>query len=316
MTPLVSVVVPTRNRPEMLGHALASIAAQDLPADAMEAVVVNDGGVDVTGVVENAREAGLFVRSLRLPNRHGLPAARNVGLSQARGDCIAFLDDDDVFLPNHLSVALSALDEVPEDAAVYTTCLVSTTRTDPAGPVASVGAFDYGFCRDLLTVANYIPVHSVVVRGLRASGARFDPSLPLLEDWDMWLRLVIRHGYRFHHVAEPTVVYHRIASDESMTGAGSAAAAALVRFATIQRLLWRRWPPANRRAARFRLYFIVMNWHALSHMATGGQVALRYYERALRAIADAWAGTEPEDALIESLAHAVQEESDSDQQAA
>ncbi len=316
MTPLVTVVVPTRNRPAALGQALASIAAQRLPARAVEAIVVNDGGVDVTGVVDDAREAGLLVRLVRLPDRQGLPAARNVGIATSRGRCVAFLDDDDVFLPNHLPVALSALDEAAGAAAVYTTCLVSTTRADPAGPVTSVGAFDYDFCPELLTVSNYIPVHSVVVRGLRASGARFDSSLPLLEDWDMWLRLIVRHSYQFHHIAEPTVVYHRVATDESMTGAASAAAVALCRFGTVQRLLWRRWPAPNRRAARFRLYFGVMYWHALSLLATGGRVAMRYYEAALRPIADAWAGTEPEEALIESLALVVQEEINNDRQAA
>lgn len=316
MTPLVSVVVPTRNRPEALSQSLASIAAQRLPAGTVEAVVVNDGGVDVTSIVDRAHEHGLAVRSVTLPGRQGLPAARNAGIATSHGEHIAFLDDDDVFLPNHLPVALDALDELPDVDAVYTTCLVSTTRAQPAGPVPTAALYDYDFCPDLLTVTNYIPVHSVVVRGLRASGARFDPTLPVQEDWDMWLRLVVEHGYRFHHVAEPTVVYHHISADQSMTAAAATTARSLDTFGTTHRLLWRRWPAPNHRAARFRLYTCVMYWQALSIQVAGGQVSACYYEQALRAVADAWAGTEPEEGLIEGLARAVEEEIDGDQQAA
>ena len=101
--PLVSVVVCTYARPEPLRAALVSICAQDV--DGVEVVVVNDGGPDVAGVVAEFGDR-FPVRLITLPTNKGLTAARRSGIGAARGQFVAFLDDDDLWLPDHLSVAL------------------------------------------------------------------------------------------------------------------------------------------------------------------------------------------------------------------
>jgi glycosyltransferase involved in cell wall biosynthesis len=136
---------------------LASVAGQDVDGASVEVIVVNDGGMDVADTVRHRKDLGLDVRSVTLPRRLGLPTARNAGIESAGGDHIAFLDDDDVFLPHHLRTALKALDEDDADA-VNTTCLDSPRRVDPATPVdAAPHSFGYAYQPDLLTVCNYIP---------------------------------------------------------------------------------------------------------------------------------------------------------------
>jgi glycosyltransferase involved in cell wall biosynthesis len=104
--PLVSVIVPTLNRPAMLRDALASIAAQTYSP--IEIIVVNDAGVDVEGVVSRF---GLKQRIVCLKHaiNKGLPAARNTGLKAASGDYVAYLDDDDVYYPDHIHTLVSFL---------------------------------------------------------------------------------------------------------------------------------------------------------------------------------------------------------------
>ena len=301
----MSVVIATRNRPHLLRLALASITAQEgLPGDAVEAVVVNDGGTDLTSELAVAAEAGLCVRSMSLPAQRGLPAARNAGIDAARGEFLAFLDDDDLYLPGHLHAAIRALESGTADAA-YTTCLISPVRIDLAGPLpgfpASVG---YPFDPGLMSVANLLTVHSVVLR--RPTSARFDQGLDALEDWDFWLRLTRDNGYRFVHVAEPGVIYHRIPGQASMCGSTVSDATALNRFGMLVQRLWRRWPAPNARAVRFRAYLGVMYWHAFSLLAAGQLLDDLYFQRCLRVLADAWTGSQAENDIIGRIRHAVQ----------
>ncbi|MGH3825869.1 MAG: glycosyltransferase family 2 protein, partial [Pseudonocardiaceae bacterium] len=89
---VVSVVVPTRNRPVHLGQALASIAGQHgVDPTEIEVIVVNDGGRPIGGVITAARERGLVIQSVTHPRRLGLPSARNTGIEYARGRYLAFL---------------------------------------------------------------------------------------------------------------------------------------------------------------------------------------------------------------------------------
>ena len=96
--PKVTVLTPTFNRPDTLAAALRSVAAQELTD--WELIVINDGGTDVTGVV--AALGDDRVRLISAPENRGKAACLNDGLRQARGDYIAYLDDDDVWYPDHL----------------------------------------------------------------------------------------------------------------------------------------------------------------------------------------------------------------------
>jgi glycosyltransferase involved in cell wall biosynthesis len=117
---LVSVVVCTYARPHLLRAALASVCAQQV--DGVEAVVVNDGGPDVASVVAEFGDR-LPVRLITLPTNQGLTAARRSGIGAARGQFVAFLDDDDLWFPDHLRVAVDGLGSGVD--LMYTSCLVA-----------------------------------------------------------------------------------------------------------------------------------------------------------------------------------------------
>lgn len=309
MKPLVSIIVPTRNRPAALREALASLSGQTAVADQTEVIVVNDGGMNIAPTVQSVRDLGLDAHLVNHSRRRGLPAARNSGLERARGEFVGFLDDDDVLLPGHLSTALKAHDEQRVDA-VYTTCLVSSRRIDPSATITDLPhRFDVDFDPDLLSVCNTVPVHSLLFRRLPAT-ARFDPTMPALEDWDMWLRLVRDHGARLCHIPEPTVIYHRLQNTVSMTGDASRQVAAFNTFGRLLRGLWRRWPAPSAKVTRFRSWLGVLYWHVLARLAEDQPVSPFYYERWVATLHRAWTGLDAEDDLIERLAAAVVEEAD------
>lgn len=107
MTPLVSVIIPIHNGERFLAEALDSVAAQDY--DEVETIVVDDGSTDGGPLLAAAREVTL-VRQ----NQRGVAAARNAGVDLARGEILAFLDQDDLWLPSKLRVQVEILTSYPD----------------------------------------------------------------------------------------------------------------------------------------------------------------------------------------------------------
>lgn len=109
--PVVSVVVPTRGRPERLGRLVAALEAQTLPTAALEVVVVDDASPDDTPEVLDklAADSALDLTVLHRPERRGPAAARNVGWRAASAPVVAFTDDDCVPEPGWLAAGLAAL---------------------------------------------------------------------------------------------------------------------------------------------------------------------------------------------------------------
>lgn len=312
--PAVSVIVPTRNRPIELGEALTSIVGQHgVSLTEIEVIVVNDGGVPIEPVITDARGQGLSVTAVTHPRRLGLPSARNTGLDRARGQTIAFLDDDDVFLPRHLTTTLAALESGDVDG-VAATCLVTDHRVDPGTPVTEGVAWNVPFDPLLLEACNLFPVHTAVFR--RPVLARLDPGLPAIEDWDFWLRLTRERDYRFARVATPTVVYHRVPQAQSMIGAVADEAQAMAEFSAVVRRIWSRWPATTARSRRFRVYSGTMYWQVLGFLTTGQAVNPHYYLRCVQALAHAWNTPEDESDLLDRISEAVKGHVADDQHAA
>ncbi|MBT8226709.1 MAG: hypothetical protein KJO75_14620 [Dactylosporangium sp.] len=203
---------------------------------------------------------------------------------------MAFLDDDDLWLPDHLATALAGLDETGADM-VYTTCLVADRQHQLGGiaPVSAPYRFDYPFDEQLLAVTNMIPVISAVTRGFDPDDLRVD-DLPQ-DDWATWLGLVRGRGWRAAHVPSATVVYHRVPRVASMTGQAAATVAGVRWFADGHRRLHKRCPvPAGSPAGRARhLPHLMYRLVEQRHLA-GLAVSHYYYERCLRVTAAAVAG--------------------------
>ncbi|MFI1578159.1 glycosyltransferase family 2 protein [Embleya sp. NPDC020630] len=297
MAATVSVIVPTRDRTAQLADALRSVALQGIRG--IEVVVINDGGADVAGVLPLGVR-GMTVRLLSFPRSRGPAAARNAGLEIATGRFVAFLDDDDLYLPGHLDRALAALEHSGTDA-VYADCVLSGERAVPGEiPAGSPYRYDFPYDPDMLSVANFVPTTAVVARNpahtAPASWFRFDPELPILVDWSLWLRLVHDRGWSFTRLSEPGVVYHREPADASLAGGMAARVAWLSQYEDTYRTVIARWPvPPTGRVARFRRHALTMFAIAQEHLATGADLAPFAYEEALRVLHAGFTGRLEED---------------------
>lgn len=206
----VSVIVPTHDRPDWLRAALASIRALDGPDIDFEIIIVDDARGAKTELI--ARE---FAARVVRPSTAGTAAARNAGLREAKGEYLAFLDDDDVWLPGHLRPHLALLRANPRIDAV-----VSQVRNgDPA--LSKLGPPWPKQVREGEDVFHsfykYFPqIGATVVRvSVLDSVGYQDESLRLTEDWDWQLRLALKHAIAF--IPVPSVGYRtrpRGADDE------------------------------------------------------------------------------------------------------
>ena len=227
---LISIVVPTFNRPERLENALESISLQE--GARFEVIVVNDGGADVGEIVALWSRV-MSVRYVQLPVNAGLARARNAAIREARGDIIAFLDDDDVMLAGHLRAGVQELGDSDVVDAVYTQVALCDEFIAPgAVPTAHQIKAHYRAAFDdrLLLICNFMPVNALFIRRRDAIPILFDEGLPQLEDWDLWLRLHVRFGYRFRAVPLTTTVYHRVPGFRSMTNSSHTSADEAMRF--------------------------------------------------------------------------------------
>jgi hypothetical protein len=118
--PLISVVIPTWNRSRLVREAAESALMQS--DGQVEVIVVDDGSTDGTADML-ARVFGQRIRLLSMPRRRGAGAARNAGARVARGELLAFLDSDDLWLPGKLDAELRVLERFPEAEAVISDSL-------------------------------------------------------------------------------------------------------------------------------------------------------------------------------------------------
>lgn len=117
-SPLVSVVMPTFNRQALLQLAVESVLNQTI--DDFELLVVDDASTDGTAAwVSKKATSDKRIRLLRLDVNRGCNAARNLAIGQARGCYVAFLDDDDLFLPDRLEQAIAKFEAIPQLGVVF-----------------------------------------------------------------------------------------------------------------------------------------------------------------------------------------------------
>lgn len=199
--PRISVVVRTRDRPELLAEALASLAAGTYRR--AEVVLVNDGGK--RPVLPEGYP--LPVVRVDLAQSQGRAAAAQAGVAAATGDYVAFLDDDDLAAPEHLET-LAGLVSAAGVRVAYTDAAVAVYELEADGWVCHERRLPYSrdFDPDVLRVDNYIPFNTLLIeRRLFAKAGAFDSSLPFFEDWDFLIRLSAITP--FHHRRQVTCEY-------------------------------------------------------------------------------------------------------------
>ena len=185
----VSVVVPTRNRSALLAMTLRSVLRQQQVE--LDVIVVDEASTDGTAPMLAAL-GDARVRVIRHDTPRGVSVARNQGGSAARGEWLAFVDDDDLWAPDKLALQLAAARSADRDWAYAGTVNISEGGQiiygrPPLPPDEIVAA---------LPRYNAIPgggSNVVVRRSVWEHAGPFDPRLRNTEDWEMWIRLA-KHG--------------------------------------------------------------------------------------------------------------------------
>jgi glycosyltransferase involved in cell wall biosynthesis len=242
--PQVSVVIPTYNRADLLGRAIASVLAQTYSD--FELFVVDDGSRDHTAsVVERFGDPRIHL--VRLPTNRGQSAATNAGIACARGAWIAFLDSDDEWLPQKLEWQMDRVGREPDAQPAVVYCACYRQRPNEKSQVRPKGALPEGDVIDSLLSNKQAPTPSayMVRRDALEEVGGFDETLPAAVDIDLWLRLA-RAGHHFAAVAEPLVVKHDHGRGQIKTDA----VAKLCGF----RAMDRRWGPLRRQRLGEKAY--------------------------------------------------------------
>lgn len=200
-SPLVTVIVATYNRPDALAACLRTILCQTYPH--IEIALVNDAGPEVRGIVDSLNDKG-NITYIRHPSNRGIAAARNTGIAAANGKYLAYLDDDDGYYPDHLERLVDALEHT-EFKVAYTDAARRRHRNIDGRDMATTRDVPHSsdFDRDHLLVRNFIPTLCILhEKSCLDDAGRFDETLPVLEDWDLWIRLSKR--YPFLHLRNVT----------------------------------------------------------------------------------------------------------------
>lgn len=220
-TPLVSVILPTYNRLKYLRPAVKSVFAQTLSD--WELIIADDGSDSQT------RE---FLRTLQNPPRvnvvwlshTGNPSVvRNAALREARGEYIAFLDSDDLWMPTKLARQVAALRAAAGTHWSYTGWMqIDEEGRARSGSPKEWVPYSGAILEKLLTLEATVATPAVMVeRRLLAQVGGFDEQQPLFEDYDLWMRLAARSAVEL--VDEPLTCLRLHAEHYSRAGIPMAA---------------------------------------------------------------------------------------------
>jgi len=180
--PLVSIIIRSMDRPT-LSDALDSVAEQTYTH--IEVVVVNAKGAthcDLEKWLEH-----FPIRLIQSDQPLGRSKAANVGLEAATGEYLIFLDDDDLFYPEHIANLIPALQNQQNIRCAYAGVHVEYYVDEILKTTAD---FNEPFDQRRLWGRNFIPIHAMLfAHSLVTAGCRFDENLEFFEDWDFWIQL-------------------------------------------------------------------------------------------------------------------------------
>ena len=187
--PVVSVIIPTHNRLALLALALDSVKAQTFPD--YEVIVIDDGSTESIG--DAIGRHALAPRVLRQANL-GPASARNRGIHAASGELVAFLDSDDLWLPTKLERFVAALRQDPSCPIYFGP--MSAIDADGRPVSGRTKPCSGGRITEELFCSSFIHCPTIVCRRqLLLDAGCFDESLPVCEDYDLWLRLSVDHAF-------------------------------------------------------------------------------------------------------------------------
>ena len=187
--PRVSVVMPVFNGAAYLDAAIRSVLAQTFTA--WELLVIDDGSADESAAIA-AAHGDPRIRLLRNDGNRGLPYTRNRGMDEARGEYLAFLDSDDIALPQRLAVQIDYLERNPEIVGVGSWVQPIDSAGKPFRHIWKLPG-DARFCRATLLFRAYINTSTFTARTADLRKQGFASDIHLAEDYDLYVRLSENH---------------------------------------------------------------------------------------------------------------------------
>ena len=193
----ISVVIPAFNRAQLLPRCLDSVFAQIFKP--LEVIVVDDGSTDSTRDLIRRDYPGVI---LIVQENKGVSAARNAGIRAAGGNWLAFLDSDDTWLPGKLASQAQAVHERPGSNVVHTDeiWVRNGVRVNPQRKHKKYGGFIFRRCLPRCVIS---PSSVIIHRRVFERVGLFDETLPVCEDYDLWLRICARMPVLF--IKEPLI---------------------------------------------------------------------------------------------------------------
>ncbi len=205
--PVVTVLVPTFNRRRYLAEALASVVRQSYRN--LQIIVINDGGEDVSDIVNSFGDERLIFID-RKENR-GKAFSLNEALPRAEGKYIAYLDNDDLYYPNHVETLVVALENNSDCQVAYSDLYKVYCKVCPDGSrkvLSKVVEVSRDFDRFFMLYYNHVLHVSLMHRrDLLEKTGPYNEDINVLIDWDMTRRLVFFSD--FHHVPEITGEFYQ-----------------------------------------------------------------------------------------------------------
>jgi glycosyltransferase involved in cell wall biosynthesis len=211
--PLVSVIIPTRNRPNLVVRAVGSVLAQTL--DAIEVIVIIDGPDETTlemlRLIDDPR-----LRVQTLPVHLGAGGARNAGVAASRSQWIAFLDDDDEWFPKKLELQYEASQRSHHPYPIISCRLISRNESGDLiwprrYPRPNEPLSEYLFCQSsLFGGEGLVPTPTILTLKELLQKVPFRGDLQAHEDWDWLLRASTLEGVRVEFLSDPAplVIWH------------------------------------------------------------------------------------------------------------
>jgi glycosyltransferase involved in cell wall biosynthesis len=186
--PSVSVIIPTFNRSRKVLRAVQSVIDQEY--EGLEIIVIDDGSTDNT--YKNLKKFKNFIKYIRLDNNRGVSGARNIGIKNSIAPWIAFLDSDDYWLSKKLKIQMEFIYNNPKTIACQTeeVWIRNGRRVNPRVKHKKPSGDIFYRSLKLCLVS---PSSVAINRSVFDEIGFFDESLPVAEDYDLWLRLSSSH---------------------------------------------------------------------------------------------------------------------------
>jgi glycosyltransferase involved in cell wall biosynthesis/LmbE family N-acetylglucosaminyl deacetylase len=212
--PLVSVIIRTKDRENLLKEALDSLSNQWYKN--IEAIIINDGGADVSHITEKYGNIFQYIHCINLRTNVGRPAALNYGIRKSKGEWICFLDDDDVYYKNFIETLLYNVLKT-NYKIVYgqvKVCNYDLNNEKNNGKYSVYYA--QPFDKELLYFCNFIPLNSLLVHhSVFDTIGLFNEDFPVYEDWDFLLR--VSEYYDLYYLPELVSEYRNF-GDSTFSG--------------------------------------------------------------------------------------------------